>query len=165
MKRSAELDRWRTRYLQRKKNGRSGPPGSHARSRPALARHLRGSPQERPARFGSDRDGSAFGHASRRSCGAQPVAPIRRPTGRAADHPVPVRLPSRLSGITFQTGAHRRGRSHRHAPVLPVPALPSRTVPRRCRTGYHKHRVLSWSAPYAVTGHDLFPRSEPLFSH
>jgi len=71
--------RSRTLSRQRKKNGRSDPPGNRARSRTTFARHLRRSPQSGTSRPGSHRSGGAFDEASGRSSRSDSTLAIPSP--------------------------------------------------------------------------------------
>ena len=84
------------------------------------------------------------------------------PGGRAAQPSLSLRPPGQLSGIALQAGSDRRGRGRSLASLLPVPALPHRPIPRRCRTGHREHGVLSRGAPHAGGGGPGGPlRSRP----
>src|SRR5450755_2757395 len=73
----AKHARLRMLSRQRKKNGRSHPAGSHARSSPTVAHHLQRSPQVRTSGSGGDRDGGALSHASGWGNGFDQTARIR----------------------------------------------------------------------------------------
>ena len=109
-----------------KKNGRSDPPGNHARSRATPACGLPGPPQDGPPGSGSPRNRRAFGHASgwRRCCWRTAAFP--GPHCRTAEPSLCLRPASVLPGVARQAGSHRGGNRHRVATLLPVPALPHR---------------------------------------
>ena len=153
MNRSASCGPWRRpRRRPRKKNGRSDPPGSRARSRPTVARHLQR--RRKTGRLDLEAIEMAVRSAMHQAGAAaltellQFPAPGRRP----ADHPLFLRPPGSLPGTALQAGPDRGGQGGSIAPLLLVPALSYRPIPRRCRTGHRKHGVLSGRAPHAGGG-------------
>src|ERR1017187_264643 len=142
----------RSRRPTRKKNGRSHPEGSCARSRPTFARGLQRPPQDGALGTGSPGDGHACGHASSRGSRADRTVAIPSPGCRPAEHALRLRPSGALPGVALQAGPHGGRPSGSLAALLPVPGLPYRTVPRRCRTGYRAHGVLSCGAPHVGSG-------------
>ena len=123
MKGSAGRARLRMLFRQRKKNGGSHPPGSCARSRPTVARHLQRPAQDRAAGSGGRRNGGALGHASCRRQRVDPPAALLSADG-PAEYSLSVRGPGALPGTALQAGCDRCGPGGSLAALLLVSALP-----------------------------------------
>jgi hypothetical protein len=121
---------------QRKENGRSDPSGSLARSRPTAAGHFHRPAQDRPDGSGSDRDGGAFGHVSRRRGSTDRAPAISRAAGRPPRRGLRLRPPRSLPRTAYQAASHGGRPSRGLAPLLLMRALSHGPVPRRCRTGH-----------------------------
>ena len=127
---------WRPRRRPRKKNGRSDPKGSRARSRPTVVRSLWRAPQNGAFRPGSHGDGCTLGHAPGRRHRADKTVAVPSSISRPAEYFLPLRSSGSLPGVTLQTGPYCGRQLGSVAPLLLVPPLPKRPIPHRCRVGH-----------------------------
>jgi hypothetical protein len=115
--------------VPRKKNGGSDPAGNHPRSRASAAAYPRRTPQPAGAGPRSGRDGRSFRYTPGRSRRANRLAAVRSTGPRAAPASLSLRFCGPLLGITLQTCADRSGVGGTTTPVVPMPRLPSGTIP------------------------------------
>ena len=118
MKGSAGRARLRMLFRQRKKNGGSDPPGSCARSRPTVARHLQRPAQDRASGSGSRRDGGALGYAPSGCGSVNRTAAVPNPGCWPAHPSLSVRPTGSLSGTALQAGGDRCGPGGSFASLL-----------------------------------------------
>jgi hypothetical protein len=118
------------------KNGGSHPARDHARSKPTVACDSQRPTPSGTSGTGGHRDVGALRHAPCWGNGPDQTAAVPSPGDRPVDHRLLLWLLSALSGTALQTGPDRGGQGGSVAPLLLVPALSYRPLPRRCRTGH-----------------------------
>ena len=102
------------------------PCGNHAGGESLADPAIRGTPTPRSNRSGSRGSRPALSASSRRGRGPDPTVAIRSAGGRSAPSTMLLRPARAISGLTFESSAHRCRSGPGGAALLPVLAMSSR---------------------------------------